>query len=211
LEKAAIILAGGSSKRIGKDKGLMLLANKPLVRHVIDKVNKIVEEKTVVVSSKAQAESYAKIVGSSVQVLVDENNMQSPLVGALTGFEKTRAKYSLILPCDTPFVSKDVILFLFEICTNKSAVIPRWPNGYIEPLQAVYCTKHALEASKNALSRGKLNMLSMIEELHGVRYVSTLVLQQIDPRLITFFNINTSMDFKKAEFILNNEQRKRQH
>jgi len=211
LEKAAIILAGGSSKRIGKDKGLMLLANKPLVRHVIDKVNKIVEEKTVVVSSKAQAESYAKIVGPNVQVLVDENNMQSPLVGALTGFEKTRAKYSLILPCDTPFVSKDVILFLFEICTNKSAVIPRWPNGYIEPLQAVYCTKNALEASKNALSRGKLNMRSMIEEPHGVRYVSTIVLQQIDPSLITFFTINTSMDFKKADFFLNNEQRQLQH
>ncbi|MDH5459844.1 MAG: hypothetical protein OEW71_02260, partial [Candidatus Bathyarchaeota archaeon] len=84
------------------------------------------------------------------------------------------------------------------------AVIPRWPNGYIEPLQAVYCTKPALEAAKNALSEGKLDIRSMVEKLRGIRYVSTLVLQQLDPTLRTFFNVNTPLDLKKAEFTLRN-------
>ncbi|MEM3760956.1 MAG: molybdenum cofactor guanylyltransferase [Candidatus Bathyarchaeia archaeon] len=205
MEKAAIILAGGYSKRLGQDKGLTLLENKPLVKHVLDKVGNSVEEKIVVVSSKTQAENYLKIVGSDVRVLVDVSPVQSPLVGALTGFENTSARYSLLLPCDAPFISKDVISLLFELCTNKSAVIPRWPNSYIEPLQAVYCPETALKAAKSALSEGKLNMLSMIEKLRGVRYVSTLVLQQLDPKLMTFFNVNTPMDLKKAEQILKSE------
>jgi len=93
-------------------------------------------------------------------------------------------------------------LLLLDLCGGKNAVIPRWPNGYIEPLQAVYRTKPALEAAKNVLGEGKFNMRSMIDSLGGIRYISTLVLQQLDPKLKTFFNINTPLDLKKAEYML---------
>ena len=204
MDKSAIILAGGFSSRFGQDKGLLPLANKPLIKHVLDTISNIVDEKIVVVSSKVQAEKFAKVVSPDVKVLVDAGDVQSPLVGALTGFKETRGEHALLIPCDTPLVSKDVLLLLFELCINKNAVIPRWPNGYIEPLQAVYCTKPALEAAKNALSEGKLDMRSIVERLRGIRYVSTLVLQQLDPTLRTFFNINTPLDLKKAEFTLRN-------
>lgn len=204
MDKSAIILAGGFSSRFGQDKGLLPLANKPLIKHVFDVINNMVDEKIVVVSSKVQAEKFAKVVGSDVNVLVDASAVQSPLVGASTGFEETRGEYALLLPCDTPLISKDVLSLLFELCINKTAVIPRWPNGYIEPLQAVYRTKPALEAAKNALSEGKLDMRSVVEKLRGIRYVSTLVIQQLDPTLRTFFNVNTPLDLKKVEFTLRN-------
>jgi len=202
LGNSAIILAGGFSSRFGQDKGLLQLADKPLIKHVLDAINNIVDEKIVVASSKVQAENYANVLGSDVNVLIDVDDAQSPLVGALTGFKEAHGEYALLLPCDTPLVSRDVVSLLFEVCINRNAVIPRWPNGYIEPLQAVYCTKPAYEAAKNALGEGKLNIQSMVNKLHGVRYVSTLVLQQIDPELRTFFNINTPLDLKKAETML---------
>jgi molybdopterin-guanine dinucleotide biosynthesis protein A len=108
----------------------------------------------------------------------------------------------LLLPCDTPLLSKDILLLLFDLCPNKNAVIPRWPNGYIEPLQAVYRTKPALEAAEKALSEGRLNMQAMVDKLRGIRYVSTLVLRQLDPQLNSFFNVNTPMDLKRAEKLL---------
>ena len=202
MGNSAIILAGGFSSRFGQDKGLLQLADKPLIKHVLDAINNIVDEKIVVASSKVQAENYANVLGSDVNVLIDVDDAQSPLVGALTGFKEAHGEYALLLPCDTPLVSRDVVSLLFEVCINRNAVIPRWPNGYIEPLQAVYCTKPAYEAAKNALGEGKLNIQSMVNKLHGVRYVSTLVLQQIDPELRTFFNINTPLDLKKAETML---------
>ena len=202
MGNSAIVLAGGFSSRFGQDKGLLQLADKPLIKHVLHAISNIVDEKIVVVSSTVQAENYAKVLGSDVNVLIDAGDAQSPLVGALTGFKEARGEYALLLPCDTPLVSRDVVSLLFEVCMNRNAVIPRWPNGYIEPLQAVYCTKPAYEAAKNALSEGKLNMQSMIDRLRSVRYVSTLVLQQLDPNLKTFFNINTPLDLKKAEMML---------
>jgi molybdopterin-guanine dinucleotide biosynthesis protein A len=81
---------------------------------------------------------------------------------------------------------------------NKAAVIPRWTNGQIEPLHAVYQTALALEAAKSAVAEGRLDMRGMIERMRGVRYISTLVLQQLDPELRTFFNINTPLDLRKA-------------
>jgi molybdopterin-guanine dinucleotide biosynthesis protein A len=66
----------------------------------------------------------------------------------------------------------------------------------------VYCTKAALEAATNALLSGNLNLQTMVCKLQRVRYVSTLVLQQLDPQLRTFFNVNTTQELKKAELML---------
>jgi len=202
LETSAIILAGGFSRRLGQDKGLVKLAGKPLILHVLDRIQGTVNETVVVVSSDHQSVVFAPLLDRRASVVVDEHETQSPIVGATTGFENARGEYSLLLPCDTPFVSSNVASLLLDLCVNKSAAIPRWPNGYIEPLQAAYQTKSALNAAKRALEQGKLDLRSMISYLRGVRYVSTLVLQQVDPRLLTFFNINTPEDLKRAKSML---------
>ena len=194
-----MILAGGFSRRFGQDKGLINLAGKPLVLHVIDKVSKVVDETVVVVSSNLQKEKFESLFGRRANVVVDKHEAQSPLVGILTGFEIANGEYSLSLPCDTPFISSQIAQFLLDICVNKGAVIPRWPNGYIEPLQAAYHTKSTLAAAKKVLEQGKLDLRSMIARLRGVRYVSTMVLGQMDTKLLTFFNINTPRDLKRAE------------
>jgi len=198
LDRSAIILVGGSSSRFGEDKGVLKLDNKPLLNHVVDAVKGIVSEVIVVTSSKERANLYSKMVSFNVRFVIDICESRGPLVGALTGFEVAQGKYSLLLPFDVPFVSRDVASLLFELCIGKSAVIPRWPNNQIEPLHAVYHTKQALEAAKKALANNELDMNAMISKMQGVRYISTLVIEQLDPDLRTFFNINTPLDLKKA-------------
>lgn len=202
LQKSAVILAGGFSRRFGRDKGLVALAGKPLILHVIDRVSKVVDEILVVVSSEKQKNNFESILEEKANLVIDKDDSQSPLVGAVTGFETTNAEYSLLLPCDTPLVSTQIVQFLLDMCANRSAAIPRWPSGYIEPLQAVYRTESALAAAKTALKQGRMNMQSMIDNLRGVRYVSTMVLEQVEPDLLTFFNVNAPHDLKKAESIL---------
>jgi molybdopterin-guanine dinucleotide biosynthesis protein A len=161
-----------------------------------------VDEKIVVVSCRANVDKYLRAADACASIIVDKTDIHSPLAGALTGFEEALGEYSLLLPCDTPFISRDVLSLLFELCTSRNACVPRWPNGYVEPLQAVYRTKPALEASNLAFCAGKLNVQAMLDRLQCVRYVSTLVLEQFDLGLKTFFNINTPLDLKKAEQIL---------
>ena len=199
MKNSVVILAGGFSRRFGQDKGLIDLAGKPLVLHVVDKISQINNEPLVVVNSSVQKQKFESLLRHKANVVVDKHNAQSPLVGASTGFESAKGKYSLLLPCDTPFISSQIAQFLLDKCLNKGAVIPRWPNGYIEPLQAAYHTKLALIAAKKALEQGKLDLRSMIAHLMGVQYIATAVLRQMDPNLLSFFNINTPKDLKRAE------------
>jgi molybdopterin-guanine dinucleotide biosynthesis protein A len=198
VDRSAIVLAGGFSSRFGQDKGVLDLAHKPLINHVVDAISPVVNEIIVVTSSKERAAQYTKVMTADVQFVIDVCESRSPLIGALTGFGIAQGKYSLLLPFDTPFVSKEVVSLLFELCLKRAAVIPRWPNCQIEPLHAVYQTKLALEAAKAAVAEGNLKVRAMIDKLRGVRYVSTMVIQQLDPELRSFFNVNTPSDLKKA-------------
>ena len=202
MRRTAIILAGGHSQRFGQDKGLILLTAKPLVLHVFDRICMAVEEVLIVVSSASQLESYSQLFRGAAKIVADEEDSRGPLMGALTGFVNVHGEYSVLLPCDTPFVSRELLELLFEISPGTDAVIPRWPNGYIEPLQAVYRTSCALRAAREAVEGGEARMRSMIALLRTVRYISTLVIKNIDPHLATFYNINTSEDLREAETLI---------
>ena len=202
MSRALIILAGGLSKRFGQDKCLKELACKPLIVHVLDRVSRLANEIVVVVGSEAQQDQLLRVIGTKGQIVIDKYNDHSPLIGALTGFESVKTEHALLLPCDAAFVSAEIATLLLDLCIGKNAAIPRWPDGKIEPLQAVYDVKSAVSAGNTAMDEGKRDMLGMISHLHGIRYVSTLVLQQYDPKLVTFLNINTVQDWKKAEHTL---------
>lgn len=202
MKKSAVVLAGGFSKRFGRDKGLVELAGKPLVLHVLDRMLGVVNETLVIASSDRQKVAFSRSLGRRANVIIDKREEKSPLIGALTGFERVQGEYSLLLPCDTPFVSSNIASLLLDLCINRGAVVPRWPNGYIEPLQAAYHTKSALIAARATIEQGNLDLRSMIACLKRVRYVSTMVLQQLDSKLLTFFNVNNPGDLKRAERML---------
>ncbi|MGE5575157.1 MAG: molybdenum cofactor guanylyltransferase [Ignavibacteria bacterium] len=198
MNRSAIILAGGSSTRFNTDKGVLELDGKTLLNHVIDAVEGLVEEIIVVTNTQARANVYAKLVDEKVRFAVDIQESKGPLIGALTGFKEAKGEYSALLPFDSPFVSTEVLSLLFECCIGKAAAVPRWTNQEIEPLHAVYHTKQALLAAEEVLAENELDMQAMVESLRGVRYMSTMVIEQLDPDFKTFFNINTPLDLKKA-------------
>jgi molybdopterin-guanine dinucleotide biosynthesis protein A len=202
LRYSAIILAGGFSTRFGQNKALLQLGAKPFIMHVLDRVSSIVEEQVVVVNTEEQKNQLHRVVEDKAEILLDEYKTQTPLAGAYTGFKHSKNEYALLLSCDTPFINIDVARLLLECCINRSAAIPRWPECYIEPLQAAYHAKSAATAVETALRQGKLNMSAMIANLRGVRYISTLVIQQLDPKLYTFFNVNSQVDLKRAEALI---------
>jgi molybdopterin-guanine dinucleotide biosynthesis protein A len=199
---SAIVVAGGGSSRFGHDKGLVKLAEKPLVLHLVDRLVDVADEVVVVVNSNQQATKFAAVIRQKAYIAADDADIQTPLAGALVGFDAVHSEYTLLLACDTPFVSPQILSLLRDICVNKSAAIPKWPNGNIEPLCAAYHVERAAKAARKALNRGKLDMRSMIAEMRSIRYISTLVLQQIDPELLSFFNINTPNDLKRAEAMI---------
>jgi len=195
----AIILAGGFSKRFGIDKVFAELAGKPLVRYVIDAAKGVVDETLVVAGTVEQSRCLSELEDGEFMVLTDRLNVKSPLAGAVTGLERAKGEVSLVLACDTPLLSRDVLRFLLQLSPGHDAVIPKWPNGNIEPLQAAYATSKTLAATHEALENRELRMFDAIKRLRNILYVSTDSLRKYDRELRTFENINTSDDLKRVE------------
>lgn len=199
---SAIVVAGGVSKRFGQNKALVELAGKPLVSYVVDKAISVVDDVTVVVNSETQKKKIAEAVNKKTRIMVDQADVQTPLAGALTGFEAVQTEYAILLACDTPFLSPKILSLLLEVSANRSAAIPRWSNGNIEPLHASYHASAAAKATKTAIENGRFDMRAMVDNMRKVRYISTMVLRQLDPKLTTFFNINSPNDLRQAEAMI---------
>ena len=197
-DRSAIILADISEGKFSRDKGLLKLDNKPLLYYVIGAVKSIVNEVIVVTSSEEQADQYSKVSPPNICFKVGSGEPDGTLNPALTGFEAAQGKYSLLLPFDSPFVSRDVVSLLFECAIGKTAVVSRRSGEQIEPLHAVYNTKKAAEAARNALAHGETDVETMVSKLQGVRYISSMVIEQLDPDFQTFFRIKTPLDLKRA-------------
>ena len=81
-------------------------------------------------------------------------------------------------------------------------MVARRLNQNIEPFQAVYHTKTAVKAAKMVVEDNTLTLSAMIDNMGGVRFISTLAIREIDLELRTFFAVNTPLDLKLAEGLL---------
>ncbi len=196
MDRSAVILAGGISAQAVAE-----LEGKPLLNYVIDSIGNLVDEVVIVVDSQQCADAFAKFVAPDVKFVVNPTPSEGPLAEAAAGFEVAQGEYSLVLPAGSPFVSHELLSLLFELCIGKAACVPRWTNQECEPLHAVYDTKMALETAKLVLAEGKTEMVDMVEKLRGVRYLSTMVIEQIDPEFKSFFTASTPADLRKASLM----------
>lgn len=202
LERSAIILAGGTSKGFPEDKGTVMLDNKPLINRVFDVVDPIVDEVIIVTNTQERADLYAKLLPETAKIVIDKQPGQGPLQGAITGFEAAEGKYSLLLPYDAPFLNEELATLLLDLAVGKTAVVPRNPDNEIEPLCSAYQTKLVLETAKQVEAEGATDLQTLVEKLRGVRFLSTMVIKQIDPELRSFFSVNGPVDLKRAAVML---------
>ncbi len=194
--RSAIILAGGRSSRIGRDKALEYLDQRTIIEHICERVSDAVEEVVISVGSEIQRESHSRVLGACT-FAVDEEFHGSPLAGLYSGLKKTRGDMVAVVGCDMPFASKTLFNILFELCDHHGAAIPRWTNGDIEPLHSVYETRRCLAAAKKTLERDHREMRAMISNISDVQYLSTEAIVELGLDLLMFTNINTESDLRK--------------
>ena len=199
----AIILAGGKGNRIGGDKPLIKLGGKELILHVYNAVQRISDEFVVVLNRSDDIELYERVLPESVVITKDIGGGEGPLIGACSGLRKTRSEYATILPCDTPFISIPVLSYLKDSSENFEAAVPRWSNGYTEPLHSIYRVEAAKRACTETINEGNMRISGMISRLR-TNYIAVEELRKLDEELLTFFNVNSQKDLNKAEKILQN-------
>ena len=192
-----IILAGGKGNRIGGNKPLIQLNDKPLIAHVIEVVDKLTDE-IIVVTSNELKDSFKELLPDNIDVITDSITGKGPLVGLYTGLRFIQAEWAFVLPCDSPFLKEELLRFLMNNSSGMNAMIPLWPNGYIEPLHSLYRVSTTIEACERVFEHNSFKISEMITRLDAVCFVPMKRLKCFDPNLLTFMNINSEKDLEKA-------------
>jgi molybdopterin-guanine dinucleotide biosynthesis protein A len=186
-----LILAGGRSDRFGKVKSLITFEGKRLIQHVHDRVTGPSDR--VVISCKSDGDSLAGLFPGSM-VIVDDSRIKGPLAGLRSALPHIETELVMVVPCDSPRISRAVMGYLVEVARGCDAAIPAWPNGFIEPLTAVYRTSSVRRAVEEAWNRGVMRLSTMIDMMGGVNHVPMREIERLDPDLETFINLNSLAD-----------------
>lgn len=194
--RSGIILAGGKSTRINTNKSMAQIGNKKMIEHVLDNVSGIVDEVIVVAGDLGQKETISTVI-CGASLTYDSIIGYGPVAGILAGLQCAKGEYAMVIACDIPFVNPDVVDFLFSLAEGYDAVVPRWLDGNIEPLHAIYKRNSTIKACESAIEKDDRRIISPLNALSRVRYVSIEKIKEIDPELRTFINVNTPSDLER--------------
>jgi molybdopterin-guanine dinucleotide biosynthesis protein A len=156
------VLAGGRSLRMGRDKAAVVLAGRPLLEHMLDKLR--------VLGLRARVAGLrAPVVNPGAEVLQDAHPDCGPLSGMETALRKSETALVLVVGVDLPLLETEFLAWMLEraATTGAMATVPR-VGGKLQPLCAVY-RRELLDGVTGALEAGDYKVTMALEHAAGGR------------------------------------------
>ena len=197
----AVVLAGGKSKRFGKDKSQVKLGNKILIDYVLTEIIDFYNDILIVTN-----EPIKFLNSNKISIINDFKKGLGPLGGVLSAMKwvkdnKKNYKWISTFPIDTPFFKKEHLSkFYKEINLDESNLFFMKSKNTRHNIFGLW----SLELFENlelALDRGDRKVELWANEI-GVKTIDFEDENNKDP----FFNINTEEDLETAKKLLNNDK-----
>jgi molybdopterin-guanine dinucleotide biosynthesis protein A len=182
-QATAIIMAGGESARLDRDKSMLMIGDKPMLQYIYDQLWPNFDQ--VLISSNRASEH--DFLG--VEVVEDRVLGQGPLMGIACAMEVSANEVNFVIACDIPEVDMGLVRKLLRQANCYDVVMPTTGPSRCEPLFAVY-KKSMLAALEATLAAGKRKIL---DALVGCK------VKYLEAGEGTLRNINTMDDY--LEFV----------
>ena len=193
---SCIALAGGKSTRLGRNKLTEVIGGKTLLNRVLDTLSLFEGEIILVTSPQSSLPSIAKY--PQVRIVNDIFPGTGSLGGIYTGLSASKTHYNLVVACDMPFLNIGLLRYMIAVSEGNDLVAFN-QDDRPEMLHAIY-SKNCLKLMKSLIETNKLRIIGILPHIR-VRYISQEEIERFDPQNLSFFNINTEEDLKKAKEI----------
>ena len=182
------ILAGGNSRRMGADKGMLQVGGKSMVEHIAETINPFSSEINIITNSRNYDD-----LGYVIYADVIKNC--GPMGGIYTALSYSNTERNLIVSCDMPLLAKEVVQFIVESSTDTQITIPEH-GGELEPLCAIY-DKSCRDRFEALLKNGEYKLQ------YALKYFSVKKITMSDNVFGNqwFANINTPEQYLKLKSI----------
>lgn len=191
----SIVLAGGKSSRLGRNKALQVLDGKSLIQRVVDRLSVLSTEFIIVTADGASIPCSSLV---PVKTVSDACAGWGPLVGLYSGLAASTCQRAVVVGCDMPFLNADLLRYMSQISSAFDVVVPRIEDK-VEPLFAVY-SRTCIPAIRELLEREELR-INRLFRMVKVRYVGEAEIDVFDPEHLSFFNVNSNADLIRAREI----------
>jgi molybdopterin-guanine dinucleotide biosynthesis protein A len=181
-----LILAGGRSRRMGRDKARLPVGDGTLIDHLARRLAPVVDETLV-----AGGPESARLAGA--RRIDDRYRGLGPLAGIHAGLLEAHFPMVWVVACDLPDVEPALGELLRGYAAGVDAVVPRLADDS-EGVCAVY-DRSLAPRLETFLQAGKRRVQDFLGRI-AVRYVTPAELRQVDPELRSFRNINTPADYE---------------
>ncbi len=189
------ILAGGKSRRMGKNKAFLSFGGETFAEHAISSLSTICENVKIVLNDSEQQSRFQKVL-PEVSIIFDVFKNRGALGGIHTALTDCETEFAVILACDLPLVDSSVIEKLSEIAVNAdepvAAIVPKQKDGRLQPLCAIYRKSVCLAKLEELFEKNE--SVSVRDLIFGVshRIVSIDELSEWED---IFLNVNEPKDF----------------
>ena len=186
------VLAGGQSRRFGKDKARFKWQGISFVERVCLALERS-GLPVCIILKKDQAYYYKD---SGRKILPDLYPQQTPLVGLLTALESLPSEWVFVTACDMPAICPRLIKGLIHLAQESpaEAIIPVYKSRP-QPLLGLY-RRTILEQARNHLRRKELSLQRLLSSLRR-HLVSERLWRSLDPQGTSFLNINYPEDVSR--------------
>ena len=188
-----LVLAGGSSSRLGQNKALVPVAGRSLIKRVVDVLRPLVSNIVLV------APSADLFVHLGLPVVADIYPGVGTLGGLHAGLSAIQTEYGLAVGCDMPFLNADLLCFMISQARGYDVVMPR-VGKYYEPLHALY-SRRCVPAIERSIQAGRRRILHALAGTR-IRYIEESEINRFDPDHLSFFNVNTPEELERARALL---------
>jgi molybdenum cofactor guanylyltransferase len=184
MQASGFVLAGGASKRMGRDKALLPYAGTTLVEHVAKTVRDAAGSVTLIGDP-------SKLGALGMPVIPDQVPSCGPVSGIYTALRVTQTDWNLVLACDMPSVTSAILRELLRRAETSAThcVAASGSEGLAEPLCALY-HRRCLPALEQAIRDKRFKMRHLVDEI-GV------TLAPVSP--LALANLNTPAEWAELE------------
>ncbi len=189
----AVVLAGGMSRRLGRNKAVEFFDGETLIRRAIGRLRQVAGNIMVVANDEERITELN--LPDDVTAVIDEYPGKGPLAGIYTGLKASSTEWNVFCACDMPFLNPRLYRALLSKRDSHAAVVPI-VDGRPEPVHAAY-SRACLGPIGEKLAADDLKIAGFFKDV-SVRYFTEDEVRAIDPDLLSFFNINTQQDLETA-------------
>ena len=189
-----VVLAGGKSRRMGRDKRFIEYGGKRLIDISLKRLQSIVNEVVIVTAQPEDLDV------DNVEIISDLSYGQGPLMGIYTGLVKTNNQYVVVNPVDTPNVQEEFLEYMITMSSDFDVIMPKWDNKF-EPLIAVY-SRNVIPVIEHIITDGLKpapHLLASAEYGLNIKIIGESELKDFGNPEVLFANINFPKDLPIIE------------